>query len=77
MNRYTSSTVEAWPLDALTIAPATSASSSHLGTIPEGVGRRNGLWALVDDEMSRDADGAEDEDRADSSDERTGTGSEL
>jgi hypothetical protein len=76
LNRYTSSTV-AWPLDALTIAPATSASSSHLGTIPEGVGRRNGLWAPVDDEMSRDADRAEDDDRADSSDERTGIGSEL
>ena len=41
-NRYTSEIVEAWPLDALTIAPASSTASSHLGTIPEGVGRRNG-----------------------------------
>ena len=38
LNRYTSETVEAWPLDALTIVPAASlAISSQLGPIPEGV----------------------------------------
>ena len=77
LNRYTSDIVEAWPLDALTIVPAPSASSSHLRTIPEGVGKRNGLWAPVDDEISRDADRAEDECRADSSDECADTWSEM
>jgi hypothetical protein len=77
LNWYTSRTVDSWPLDALTIAPKTSAPPSHLGTIPEGVGRRNGVWAPVDDEVSWNADRAEDEDRADSSGERTGTGSEV
>ena len=52
LNRYASRTVEAWPIDALTIAPKATAQPSHLETIPEGVGRRNGVWASVDDEVS-------------------------
>ena len=52
MNRHASETVEAWPLDALTIVPAASlAIPTQLGPIPEGVSRRNGLWAPVDDEI--------------------------
>ena len=67
LKRYASEKVEAWPLDALTIVPAPSATSSHLGSIPEGVSRRNGLWAPVDDEVAENADRAKDEEYADPS----------
>jgi hypothetical protein len=69
LNRYTSETVEAWPLDALVIAPATSPPTTVLGPIPEGVGRRNGVWMTADDEMCYGADRAEDEDQRESSEE--------
>ena len=77
LNRYASRTVEAWPMDALTIAPRATAQPSHLETIPEGVDRRNGVWASVDDEVSWYADRAEDEDRPDTSDECSDTGSQM
>ena len=77
LNRYASSTVEAWPIDARTTAPTATAQPSHLETIPEGVGRRNGVWVSVDDEVSWHADRAEDEDRADSSDKCSDTGSQM
>jgi hypothetical protein len=59
--------VEAWPIDALVIAPAASLPTAALGPIPEGVGKRNGVWMTADDEMSYGADRAEDEDRSEPS----------
>jgi hypothetical protein len=57
LNRYASEMVEAWPLDALTIAPsATALGPNQLRSIPEGVYQRNGLWARVDDEVADTAD---------------------
>ena len=41
--------VEAWPLDALSIVPATAPA---LESIPESVYKRNGLWAQADDELA-------------------------
>jgi len=40
---------EAWPLDALSIVPSTAPA---LESIPEGVYKRNGLWAQADDELA-------------------------
>ena len=55
--RYTYEMVEAWPLDALTIAPsAATLGPNQLRSIPEGVYQRNGLWARVDDEIADTAD---------------------
>ena len=57
LNRYASDMVEAWPLDARAVVPAAAATgSSQLASIPEGVHRRNGLWARVDDEIVDTAD---------------------
>jgi hypothetical protein len=67
LNRYASERVEAWPLDALMIVPAAQAASGHFGSIPEGVSRRNGLWAPVDDEIAENADRAEEEECVDPS----------
>ena len=61
--------VEAWPIDALVIAPAISPPTTVLGPIPEGVGKRNGVWMTADDKMCYGADRAEDEDRSDPSEE--------
>ena len=61
LNRYTSATAEAWPIDALVVAPAASPPTTALGAIPEGVGRRNGVWLTTEDEIDRHADRAEDE----------------
>ena len=77
LNRYTSKTVEAWPLDALVIAPATSPPSTTLGPIPEGVGKRNGVWATADDETSWGADRAKDMTEKDASDECLDSASQM
>ena len=61
LNRYTSGTAEAWPIDALVVAPAPSPPATTLGPIPEGVDRRNGVWLTTLDEVERHADRAEDE----------------
>ena len=69
LNRYTSETAEAWPIDSLVIAPAVSPPTTTLGPIPEGVERRNGVWMTANDEMSYGADRAEDEDPSEPSEE--------
>jgi hypothetical protein len=69
LNRYTSETVEAWPIDALVIAPAIPPPTTVLGPIPEGVCKRNGVWMTADDEMCYGADRAEDEDQRELSDQ--------
>ena len=57
LNRYNYAMVEAWPLDTLSIVPsAAPAGSGYLDSIPEGVYRRNGLWAQVEDELVGHAD---------------------
>jgi len=55
LNRYDYEYVEAWPTDTLAITPAPSAGSS-MPSILEGVFRRNGLWAQVEDELVGHAD---------------------
>ena len=55
LNRYDYEFVEAWPADTLAIIPAPDAGGSML-TIPEGVYKRNGLWAEVEDELANYAD---------------------
>jgi hypothetical protein len=67
LNRYTSGTAEAWPIDALVVAPAPSPPATTLGPIPEGVDRRNGVWLTTEDEVERHADRAEDEDSSEPS----------
>ena len=70
LNRYTSATAEAWPIDALVVAPVAPPPTA-LGAIPEGMSkrdsgvwmsRRNGVWLTTDDEVAYHADRAEDED---------------
>ena len=48
--------VEAWPVDTLSIVPAATAEPGQLQSIPEGVFRRNGLWAQAEDEIIDQAD---------------------
>ena len=61
LNRYTSGTAEAWPIDALAITPASLPPTTTLGPIPEGVARRNGVWLTTDDEVRWHADRHEEE----------------
>ena len=67
LNRYTSGTAEAWPIDALVVAPAASPPTTALGSIPEGVDRRNGVWLTTLDEVEWHADRHEEERASESS----------
>jgi hypothetical protein len=67
LNRYTSVTAEAWPIDALVISSAPSPPTMTLGPIPEGFDRRNGVWLTTDDEVEWHASRHEGERAGDSS----------
>jgi hypothetical protein len=77
LNRYTSESAEAWPIDSLVITAADSPPTTALGSIPEGVGRRNGVWMTADDETSYGADRAEDEDPSEPSKEPSESASQA
>jgi hypothetical protein len=51
LNRYTSMTAEAWPIDALVISTAPAPPAVALGPLPEESGKRNGVWCTVEDEV--------------------------
>jgi hypothetical protein len=57
LNRYTSGTAEAWPIDALVVASAPDPPAPRmLGPILEKIDRQNGMWLTTDDEVDRHAD---------------------
>jgi hypothetical protein len=51
LNRYTSATAEAWPIDALVISAAPSPPEVTIGPLPSKFSKRNGVWCTVDDEL--------------------------
>jgi hypothetical protein len=62
LNRYTSETAEAWPIDALVVAAAPDPPApTVLGPISERTYKRNGLWLTTDDEVFQNADRDEDD----------------